>query len=75
MQGRKEAGSAAVVYWRYAPMGPDLIPSHGILCAFGYQSMLALVGFPSPVGTLLHLELVFLNKSVSAWCFMKGSLK
>ena len=61
-----EAGSVAVLPWRYAPMGPGSIPSPGIICAFGFQSILASAGFLRVLQfSLLHLKLDFLNKSVS----------
>ena len=61
-----EAGSVAVLPQRYAPMGPDSIPSPGAVCAFGFQSILASIGFLQVLWfSLLHLKLDFLNKSVS----------
>ena len=41
----REAGSVAVLPWRYAPMGPGSIPSPGAKYAFGFQSILSSTGF------------------------------
>ena len=61
-----EAGSVAVLPWRYAPMGPGSIPSPGSICAFGFQSILASAGLLRVLRfSLLHLKPDFLNKSVS----------
>ena len=69
-----EAGSVAVLPRRYAPMGPGSIPSPGAVCAFGFQSILASVGFLRVLRfSPLHLKLDFLNKSVSKH-FMEVSL-
>ena len=62
-----EAGSVAVLPWRYAPVGPGSIPSPSAVCAFSFQSILASAGFLRVHVlrfSLLHLKLDFLNKSV-----------
>ena len=61
-----DAVSVAVLPRRYAPKDPGSIPSAGAVCAFGFQSILASAGFLRVLRfSLLHLNLDFLNKSVS----------
>ena len=58
----REAGSIAVLSQHYAPMGPDSIPSLGVVSAFGFKFILASAGF-SPGPAFFHpaFETVFLK--------------
>ena len=54
------------IFPRFAPMSPGFDSRSRHLCAFGFQSKLASVGFPRVLRfSLLHLKLGFLDKSVS----------